>query len=82
MNFSPTSVAGWMWLSARVRMDRARRAQERGASAIEWVIITAVLVALAGAIGWAIYNFVSDEADKLDVPDLPGGGGGGGGSNP
>ena len=58
------------------------RNPDRGASAIEWVIITAVLVAIAAAVGLVIYNLVVDKANELDVPDAPGGGGGGGGGAP
>ncbi len=75
MRLSPTSVPGWTLLTVRARLDRLRRAGERGASAIEWVIITAVLVALAAAVGWFIYNLVTDRMDQIDVPELPGGDG-------
>jgi hypothetical protein len=75
MNLSPTSIPGWMLLTLRARLDRACRGGERGASAIEWVIITAVLVALAAAVGWFIYNLVTERMDEIDVPDLPDDGG-------
>lgn len=77
MKLSPTSVPGWTLLTLRARLDRVRRVGERGASAIEWVIITAVLVALAAAVGWFIYNLVTERMDEIDVPDLPSNGGGG-----
>lgn len=69
--FSPTTPHGALLAMARTRMNRIKR-EERGASAIEFVIITAVLVALAALVGWAIYEMVQGEADSLDVPDLPG----------
>ena len=73
-----TTPWGYAYLQLRCRMDHARANPERGASAIEWVIITAVLVAIAAAVGLVIYNLVVDNAKKLDVPDAPGGGAGGG----
>lgn len=66
--------ANMLALYLRVRLDRVRRAGEQGASAIEWVIITAVLVALAGAVGWFIWNMVNDQMSNTNLPDLPGGG--------
>lgn len=73
MKLPLTSPLGFLLLRLRTRVDGARRSPERGASAIEWVIITAVLLTLAGVVGWAIYNFVSDAANELEVPDLPDG---------
>ncbi|WP_198664335.1 hypothetical protein [Jiangella endophytica] len=75
LNTSPSAPLGWLLLSLRARTDRARRAPERGASAIEFVIITAILVALAAAVGVVIYNLVTSEAESIDIPDAPGGGG-------
>jgi hypothetical protein len=72
VNLSPTTPAGWLLLSVRNRIDRARQTPDRGASAIEWVIITAVLVGLAAAIGLIIYNLVKDKADTIEIPDDPG----------
>ena len=77
-----TTPWGFAYLQLRCRMDRARANPDRGASAIEWVIITAVLVAIAAAVGLVIYNLVVDKANEHDVPDAPGGGGGGGGGAP
>ena len=79
MQYDLTKPWGVMALQLRCRIDRARSSQDRGASAIEWVIITGVLVALAAAVGLIIYNMVKDQADSIDIPDAPGGGGGGGG---
>lgn len=72
MFLSPSTPAGWLMLGARVRMERLRPNDERGASTLEFVIITAVLVALAGAVGWIIYEFVMGQANSLSEPDLPG----------
>ncbi|NEE02780.1 hypothetical protein G1H10_21680 [Phytoactinopolyspora halotolerans] len=57
----------------QARLERARASSERGASAMEFVIITAVLVALAAAVGVIIYNMVTDKAENIEIPDTPGG---------
>lgn len=73
MNLSPTSPVGWMLLILRTRIDDARQNPDRGASAIEWVIITAIVVGLAAAVGWAVWNFVQDEKATIEnPPELPG----------
>lgn len=73
LDLTPNTPLGWLLLSLQVHTQRARQAPDRGASAIEFVIITAVLVALAAAVGVVIYNLVTDEADSIDIPDAPGG---------
>lgn len=73
LNTTPNAPLGWLLLTLQAHTERLRRTSERGASAIEFVIITAVLVALAGAVGFAIYKLVTDEADSIDIPDAPGG---------
>lgn len=74
MRVSPTTPHGWLLLRLRTRFERARTSSERGVSTIEWVIITAVLVALAGAVGLFIYDLVNDAANEMEIPDAPGGG--------
>jgi Flp pilus assembly pilin Flp len=48
------------------RMDRARRS-ERGASAVEWVLISALLIGIAIAVGAIIMNKLKGKADGLDL---------------
>jgi len=79
MTFDPSTPWGFLGLQLQVRIDRARSAPDRGASAIEWVIITGVLVALAAAVGVVIYRLVTARAESIQIPDAPAGGGGGGG---
>ncbi|MGH8824305.1 MAG: hypothetical protein ACRDVN_07510 [Jiangellaceae bacterium] len=74
MNSSPSTPTGWLLLQLQVRLDHVRREQDRGASAVEWVIITAVLVAIAAALGVIIYNFVIEQGESLEPPPVPGGG--------
>lgn len=45
------------------RLDRAR--SEEGASAVEWVVIAAVLVAICGAIAVILTNALTSEATNI-----------------
>lgn len=58
-------------LDARARFDGAR---ERGASALEWAIIAAIVVVAATAIGAVVYKVVTANADKVqNCGNLPAG---------
>jgi hypothetical protein len=72
MHLSPSTPSGWLFLQLRARLDRVRNEPDRGASAVEWVIITAVLVAIAAALGVIIYNFVINQGESLQPPPVPG----------
>lgn len=48
------------------RLDRARRT-EAGASAIEWVIITAALAAIVGIVFAIIQQKIVDKAGDIDT---------------
>ncbi len=62
----------WMLLSdARARASVAR---ERGASALEWAIIAAIVVVAATAIGAVVYKVVTNNASKVEqCGNLPAG---------
>lgn len=47
------------------RLDRARRDQT-GASAVEWVVITALLIGIAVAVGAIVLNKLTDKANSLN----------------
>ena len=55
-------------------LRRARQDGDRGASAIELAIITAVLVGLAVLILTIIYNFAKGQANTITTHTIPGGG--------
>jgi uncharacterized membrane protein len=61
-----------------VRLRRAARAGDRGASAIELAIITAVLVSLAVFVLFIIVNFAKSQANSINQNTVPGTGGNGG----
>jgi Flp pilus assembly pilin Flp len=48
------------------RIQRARRS-ERGASAVEWVLISALLIGVAIAVGAIILNKLTSKANDLDL---------------
>ncbi len=54
---------GFLMTMLGARMDRARR--EDGASAVEWVVIAAVLVAICGTIAVILTNALQNEATDI-----------------
>lgn len=48
------------------RLDRARD-DERGASAVEWVVITALLVGIAAAVGAILLNTIESKATSINL---------------
>jgi Flp pilus assembly protein TadG len=56
----------YLWILVRSHLDRVRD-DERGVSAVELVIITGILIALAGTVGWAIYDKVNDKAGDISL---------------
>lgn len=41
----------------------AAKAADRGASAVEWVVITGIVVAIVAGVGWGISKAISNKAD-------------------
>lgn len=50
----------------RGHLAKARRS-EAGASAVEWVVITAILVSIAVAVGLILTNKIKGKADSIDL---------------
>ncbi|MEU8359025.1 hypothetical protein AB0C27_23710 [Nonomuraea sp. NPDC048882] len=61
------------------RLHRARTAPTRGASAVEWVIITAIIAGVALGLATLIANLVEQQQAQIQENFGEGGGGGGGG---
>jgi Flp pilus assembly pilin Flp len=59
-----------------------RKASDRGASAVEWVIITGIVVAIVAGVGVIISNAISTKAKSActQINDAGGNGGGNGGN--
>ena len=61
------------------------KASDRGASAVEWVVITGIVVAIVAGVGWGISKAISGKADQAcnqinsagDNVSVTGGGDGG-----
>ena len=60
--------------SVEMRIHRLRHETDRsrGASAIEWAIITGILALIAITVGWVIYRRVTTAANKINVDNGPG----------
>lgn len=50
------------------RVDRARR-NDDGVSAVEWVVITALLVGIALAVGKILMDTIKGKADSINLDD-------------
>ena len=48
-----------------------RLSEEKGASTVEWVIITGFLIILAAVVGRAVYAMVDNASHNLQVPSIP-----------
>jgi Flp pilus assembly pilin Flp len=73
MYFTTPGPLQYAEASVRQRMDKAfglARDGERGASAIEWVVISAVLILIAAGVGTILYQKITEKATslKLDTP--------------
>lgn len=69
----PLVVYARTYVEARVQRLRDESDKSRGASAIEWAIITGILAFIAITIGWVIYRRVKAAANKINVDNGPGG---------
>ena len=56
----------YLWIVVRGHLARARD-DERGVSAVEWVIITGVLILLAVGIGAIITNKITNKANGISL---------------
>ena len=72
MNLNSYGPWGYLAMELRRRVARARASQDLGASAIEWVIITGILVLIAGVVGLVIYNLVTKQAAAIKMPTVGG----------
>lgn len=83
--FKPTGTETARYLQVFLRAHTARlhaalASQDRGASAVELAVITAVLVGLAVAILFIVVNFADKQGTAItntNVPNPAGGGAGG-----
>lgn len=74
--YDPRRDPALAWLGALIgthsaQLRAAVRERDRGASAIELAIITAVLVALAAAILTIIVTFAKNQGNKIQQQSVP-----------
>jgi Flp pilus assembly protein TadG len=67
------SVGAAHYLEAALRGRLAHARRDRGASVIEWVIISAVLVILVGVVGGILYTKISSAANAVNLAPAVGG---------
>lgn len=60
----------WLWVYTQVFLARTRQ-DERGMSTLEKVVLTAIAVAMALAVGAIIYNMAVGEANDIDPNFTP-----------
>ena len=60
-------AAAWKPSSGSFEFASARKQRDRGASAVEWVVITAIVVAIVGVVGGVIYKAVKGKADSTST---------------
>ena len=66
--YATVQLALVLWSTGieRARVLRADGDRERGASALEWAVISAILVTAAVLIGGVIYRVVQDKGTQLE----------------
>jgi hypothetical protein len=55
----------YLWAQLGMRIHRARTAPSRGASAVEWVIITAIIAGVAMGLALMIKTVVGDWQTRI-----------------
>lgn len=74
MYFTYAGPLNYAELALRRRLQRAaelRADGERGASAIEWVMIAAITIAIVVVVGTLIYNKLKTKAGTLNLDQGP-----------
>jgi Flp pilus assembly pilin Flp len=67
-----STAEAWAPSAGRFPAEPGRKQRDRGASAVEWVVITAIVVAIVSVVGGIIFNAVKSKADKTnnDITNL------------
>lgn len=56
----------YLWIMVRGHVARARE-DERGVSAVEWILITLALIAMAGIVAGIITTRIQDRAGDVNL---------------
>jgi Flp pilus assembly pilin Flp len=64
--FGSDAALQYVWVSLRARIARVRSGEmERGASAVEWVVISMIVVTIVAAVGVIISNALNNRANNV-----------------
>lgn len=66
MRFSPATPLGFLEMVLRDRLHRARTAEDRGASAVEWVVISAIVVTIVIAVGAILLRALQTKSQDIE----------------
>ena len=64
MGPNPGNPLGFLMMMLQTRVEHARKA-ERGASAVEWVVIAAIVVGICIAVGFVLKSALQGKADEV-----------------
>ena len=76
MNPLKSPIIVYLLAMLQLRIHRARTAPSKGASAVEWVIITAIIAAVALGLATLIRDLVTAQQEQIANSFESGGGGG------
>jgi Flp pilus assembly pilin Flp len=64
--FGSDAALQYAWVSLRARIARVRSGElERGASAVEWVVISMIVVTIVAVVGFLISNALKGRAQTV-----------------
>ncbi len=69
IELNPSTPVGFLTMHLRDRRARLAASSEAGVSAVEWVVITTIVVALVFIVGKVITDLVKDKAGCLSLDD-------------
>lgn len=66
--FSSDAALQYAWVSLRARIARVRSGElERGASAVEWVVISMIVVTIVAVVGFVLSNALKTRANTVST---------------
>lgn len=64
--FGGDAALQYVWISLRARIARVRSGElERGASAVEWVVISMIVVTIVAVVGYVISQALQNKASDV-----------------
>jgi Flp pilus assembly pilin Flp len=66
--FGGDAALQYAWVSLRARIARVRSGElERGASAVEWVVISMIVVTIVAVVGYVISQALQTKANNVST---------------